>query len=186
MLKTPSDKCDGNSNLFVQYICEIPQERDANRRVFGLAAGSIAVFIYLFSVVYFDYIACVQMNKFVDFDVKTITAGDYTLEFELNKKHFDHFIKNYYDDTNPMGEVAQLKLYIQLELEKRFNEMDSLGLDGPAEDDMTKKVEIAQITFAYDNAEVIEQLTFRGIEVKGEAWGNVEKINDKILKMVQK
>ena len=126
------------------------------------------------------------MNKFVDFDVKTITAGDYTLEFELNKKHFDHFIKNYYDDTNPMGEVAQLKLYIQLELEKRFNEMDSLGLDGPAEDDMTKKVEIAQITFAYDNAEVIEQLIFRGIEVKGEAWGNVEKINDKILKMVQK
>ena len=35
-----------------------------------------------------------------------------------------------------MGEVAQLKLYIQLEFEKRFNEMDSLGLDGPAEDDM--------------------------------------------------
>jgi hypothetical protein len=59
-----------------------------------------------------------------------------------------------------------------------------MGLDGPADEDMTKKVEIAQITFAYDNAEVIEQLTFRGIEVKNEAWGNVEKCNDKILKMI--
>ena len=85
-----------------------------------------------------------------------------------------------------MGEVAQLKQYIHLELEKRFNEMDSMGLDGPAEDDMARKVEIAQITFAYDNAEVIEQLIFRGIEVKNEAWGNVEKMNDKILKMIKK
>lgn len=85
-----------------------------------------------------------------------------------------------------MGEVAQLKQYIHLELEKRFNEMDSMGLDGPAEDDIARKVEIAQITFAYDNAEVIEQLIFRGIEVKNEAWGNVEKMNDKILKMIKK
>ena len=120
-----------DSNLFVQYICEIPEDRSAGRRVFGLAAGCIAVFIYLFSIVYFDYIACVQMNKFVDFDVKTITAGDYTIEFELNNKHYEYFIANYLDRTNPMGECAQLKLYIQNELEKRFNEMDSLGLDGP-------------------------------------------------------
>ena len=33
---------------------------------------------------------------------------------------------------------------------------------------MNKKVEIAQITFAFDNAEVIEQLMFRGDFVKGE------------------
>lgn len=144
--------------MFVQYICEIPAERDANRKVFGLAAGSIAVFIYLFSVVYFDYINCVQMNKFVDFDVKTITAGDYTIEFELNKKHYEYFVKNYYDETNPMGEVSQLKLYIQNELSKRFNEMTHMGLEGTAEEDMKKKVSIAQITFAYDNAEVIMQL----------------------------
>lgn len=90
----------------MQYICEIPTKREDERKVFGLAAGCIAVFIYLFSVVYFDYISCVQMNKFVDFDVKTITAGDYTVEFELNKRHYNYFMKNFFDETNPMGEVA--------------------------------------------------------------------------------
>lgn len=98
------------------------------------------------------------MNKFVDFDVKTITAGDYTIEFELNKSQYNYFMKNYFDETNPMGEVAQLKLYIQNELKKRFNEMDSMGLEGTDEDNMIKEIKIAQITFAYDNAEVIEQL----------------------------
>jgi hypothetical protein len=28
---------------------------------------------------------------FVDFDVKTITAGDYTIEFEINPKAYKQF-----------------------------------------------------------------------------------------------
>lgn len=56
------------------------------RKIFGLIVGCVAVFIYLFTVVYFDYIKSVQMNKYVDFDVKTITAGDYTVEFDLEPK----------------------------------------------------------------------------------------------------
>ena len=63
--------------------------------------------------------------------------------------------------------------------------MDSMGLDGTDEAEMTKNIEIAQITFAYANAEVIEQLIYRGNYVKAEQWGAVESINDKILEMVK-
>ena len=45
--------------------------------------SSLAVFIYLYLVIYFDYMKCVQANKYVIFDVKTITAGDYSVEFHL-------------------------------------------------------------------------------------------------------
>jgi len=96
-------------------------------------AGSIAVFIYLFTVVYFDYIKSMQRTKFVDFDVKTITAGDYSIEFDISDAHFDNFSLNYYDKTNPMPEIAQFKLYLQLELEKRITEMPNLMFDGPEE-----------------------------------------------------
>lgn len=101
--------------------------------VFGLITSCTAVFIYLFTSVYFDYIKTLQKTKYVDFDVKTITAGDYTVEFDIEETIFKEFITNYYDPTNPMGEINQFKLYVQLELEKRLNEFPNNGVDGPEE-----------------------------------------------------
>lgn len=43
------------------------------------------MFVYLFTMVYFDYIKTIQVTKYVDWDVKTITAGDYTVEFEVSR-----------------------------------------------------------------------------------------------------
>ena len=54
----------------------------------GLLFGSIAVFIYLFTVVYIDYVKTVQTNNYVDWDVKTITAGDYTTEFDISEEAY--------------------------------------------------------------------------------------------------
>jgi hypothetical protein len=54
----------------------------------------------------------VQANKYVDFDVKTITAGDYTMEFEIAAGMYEQFKMHYLDPTNPLNELAQLKLYI--------------------------------------------------------------------------
>lgn len=72
----------------------------------GLLVGCIIVFVYLFVIVYFDYIKCVQMNTYVDWDVKTITAGDYSIEFDLEVSTYEKFQKTYYDETNPMSENA--------------------------------------------------------------------------------
>jgi len=63
--------------------------------------------------------------------VKTISAGDYSVEFDINEKSYEKFKQEYFLDTNPMSEMAQFKLYVQSELENRLNQMESLGLDGP-------------------------------------------------------
>jgi hypothetical protein len=52
--------------------------------VIGLYIVCTAVFVYLFTLVYFDYIKTKEKSSYVDFDVKTITAGDYTIEFDLD------------------------------------------------------------------------------------------------------
>lgn len=44
--------------------------------------------------------------------MKTITAGDYSIEFDIVEEIYDEFILSYFDPTNPMGEAAQFKLYI--------------------------------------------------------------------------
>lgn len=68
--------------------------------------GSIGVFIYLFVLIYIDYIKAVEINRFLDFDVQTITAADYTIEFHLAKKQYDWFKAHYYHKRNPMSELA--------------------------------------------------------------------------------
>jgi len=74
--------------------------------------GCIAVFVYLYIVVYIDYIKTIQSTKYVDWDVKTITAGDYTIEFDLDKDAFEHWKEHYLDESSLLSECAQFKLYI--------------------------------------------------------------------------
>ena len=41
--------------------------------------GCVAVFIYLFTLVFIDYVKSIQQNKYIDWDVKTITAVSSTI-----------------------------------------------------------------------------------------------------------
>lgn len=136
------------------------------------------MFIYLFTIVYYDYIKTVQSNVYIDWDVKTITAGDYSIEFDMEQDTYDYWLEHYHDKSNPMSECAQFKLYCQNELEERITAMENLGFDG--ED--PGKIKIAQVTFAYNNAKVIEWLKKRGTLIKTEKWEKVADLNEQILK----
>lgn len=87
------------------------------------------MFIFLYTLVYFDYVKTVQKNVFVDWDVKTITAGDYSIEFDIDRSAYEHWRKNYCDENSLLNESSQFKLYIQNELEKRITAMPSQGFE---------------------------------------------------------
>ena len=78
----------------------------------GLFIASMGVFIYFFVIVYIDFVRAKELNQFVDFDVKTISAGDYSVEFDINEKSYEKFKQEYYLDTNQMSEMAQFKQYV--------------------------------------------------------------------------
>jgi hypothetical protein len=48
----------------------------------------------------------VQKNNYVDWDVKTVTAGDYTVEFDLTQSTFENFLKGFLDEKNPISEIG--------------------------------------------------------------------------------
>lgn len=77
--------------MFIQVGCSLPLADLVQRQERGLVLGCAAVFIALFVVNYLDYIKKVQQNNYVEWDVKTITAGDYTIEFKIP----DAFYKAY-------------------------------------------------------------------------------------------
>lgn len=81
----PADYCTNKDNVFfIQYGCQFTKEVEDQRQVQGLVIGCFAVFIALFFLVYIDYIRNVCKNNFIEWDVKTITAGDYSVEYDIS------------------------------------------------------------------------------------------------------
>jgi hypothetical protein len=83
---TNNEKCFGKgSNMFVQVGCSFPVDQMNKRQLEGLYIGCMGVFIALFFVVFVDYISSVFKNSFVEWDVKTVTAGDYSCELDISE-----------------------------------------------------------------------------------------------------
>lgn len=57
----------------------------------------MGVFIALFFVVFVDYLSSVFKNSFIEWDVKTITAGDYSCEVDIPKEMWETFVNNHYN-----------------------------------------------------------------------------------------
>ena len=55
--------------------------------------GCAAVFVALFIINYTDFIKKRQENSYVEWDVKTITAGDYAIEFDIGPDFFKDYIE---------------------------------------------------------------------------------------------
>lgn len=129
------------------------------RRINGLFISCLAVFIYFFMVIYCDYIRCKQETLYVDWDVKTVTAGDYTVEFIVTIEHYQRFLQKFYDPKNPISENNQFKLYVKDEFERRLNTFPDLGMDHEGNEN---GIEVAIVTCAFNNAKIINWLKERG------------------------
>ena len=82
--------------MFLQIGCEIAPENIIERQVGALGLGCLAIFVALFMVLYLDYIKKIQENNYIEWDIKTITAGDYTIEFDIDPDFFDDFLVKEY------------------------------------------------------------------------------------------
>jgi hypothetical protein len=72
--------------FYFQAPCVVPHELYTPRLMAGLAFSCLAVFIYFISTIYFDYSKCIQNTSYLRYDVETITAGDYTVQFGISSE----------------------------------------------------------------------------------------------------
>jgi hypothetical protein len=64
--------------------------------------GCVTVAMTLSMLVYLSYCEQISLAKFIIWDVKTITAGDYSIEFDISKEFYDDFKKKK-GPEKPMG-----------------------------------------------------------------------------------
>ena len=68
-------------------------------------------------------------------------------------------------------------------MEDRINKIEDQKYDD--EDARNYRKKIAKITFAFNNAEVIEMLSKRGALIKKEKWDDLDKINIEIAEKIK-
>lgn len=90
----------------MQVPCIVPSDDLPERKVLGLGIACLGVFLYLFMFCSVEYVKSVQDNMFVDWDVKTISAADYTCEFSITEEMYEYFVDKYLDTTNPLSEIG--------------------------------------------------------------------------------
>ena len=160
--------------LFLQIACRLPQEELPIRRVSGLALSCITVIAALILMVTIDFIKKNFGLDFTSWDFKNITAGDYTVEFDITKEFYSAFwaqVGIHMPDDKSMADNFRQWLMQQMNL--KLSLVPDLGFHH----EPLKNVEIALTWFAYSNKEVLELLSLRGDAIKSENWAKVHKIN---------
>jgi hypothetical protein len=173
-----SASCRNTSNtyVFVQIPCVMTYEVMNTRQVQGLFIGSMGVFIALFFVVFIDYLRSTFKNTFIEWDVKTITAGDYSVEMDISESMYKNFLSTKYDPLSGKTKIAAFRDYLQEEMETRLTRLPDLGY----EEVPPERIRVAMLSFAFDNAELINLLRQRGQFIKVENYDKMREINDKI------
>ena len=75
---------------------------------------------------FIDYMRGKQNLMWIDYDLKTITANDYTVEFNISKEQYEVFETYFLDHTNPISEIGQFKLYIRNEFHSLLSKIHSI------------------------------------------------------------
>ena len=124
-------------------------------------------------VVYIDFIRQVAKNNFVEWDVKTITAGDYTCEFDIEEEFYNQFL-TMQGGKKPQGMtmIVHFRNWITKEMEDKLSAMPSLGFDTGVD-----RIKIANTTFAFDNADLINLLKQRGAAISADNFDLMRQID---------
>ena len=96
------------------------------------------MFIALFVINWNDFMRKVSENSYVDWDVKTMTAGDYTIEFDLHpdfyKDYLEEEMDKWIEESKQENRVYLSKLqsfqyWMQKEMERRLRRTPHLEFE---------------------------------------------------------
>ena len=134
----------------------------------------------LFITNYLDYLNKVQENNYIEWDLKTLTSGDYTVSVAIDEDFYAKYLKDVErewlvkcskEGTRFLSGVQGFQEWFRNEIETRLKRLLNLGFEEESD-----KVKVAFVTVAFNNSDIIELLVKRGTAIINEKWDEVEKI----------
>ena len=114
----------GKASLYVQFACTQTQdELSAKHSKMSMVSclGVFMVSIYMIVIYWFKRVSKLQQ---LDWDIQTITPGDYTVQMEISDKAYEWFMTNIYPplEAKNLSIGESLKSYMKNELEKTLTD----------------------------------------------------------------
>lgn len=153
----PEECWHKESIIYLQYKCTQPLEGkdsagDNNlnvKRQQGLLISCIGILISLLYLTCCYYLSTVASIEFKQWDVGTVTASDFTVEYQIPKVVWKKFEDQHEDKTKAEG--TDFEEYLKVEFERIVSAQPSVLYP----DQEPTAIKIANITFAFKNAKLI-------------------------------
>lgn len=165
-----------NTRIYWQMTCLSDVDTVNHKRQMGTIIVCIGVVI---SFVFILFVAYLQKTARLDYkvwDVDTVTAADFTVEFQITDNLWTKFCQL------PETQMAECKAqhfeqFMKKEFEKIIQNEPGVLSDQQAE------IKIANITFAFNNTHIIKLLKKRGAAITNAKFDKLEEINEQIQKI---
>jgi hypothetical protein len=180
---TPSSCYADDSIVYLQYKCSQSNEILNTKRDQGLFVSCVGILISLLFLTCMYYLSKVAAIEFKQWDVGTVTAGDFTVEYQIPKKVWTKFEDQHTDKSKAEG--TYFEDYLKREFERIVGQQDSVlypNLTG----DQKPEIKIANITFAFKNAKLIKLLRARGKCVADGQFRKLPEVDAKINELKDK
>jgi len=125
----------------------------------------------------------------IEWDVATVTAGDFSVEYHITHEMYDNFIAEHYDRVKYQSPGMALKCYLKYQIEeiciqefKKKKLADAL-LNRDANDKDLDRIEVADIVFAFNNAKLITLLKERGHCIINQDFEKQKTIEEQIMEL---
>ena len=141
---------DTFTKIYLQYKCEMDQDNESKRMDQGYIiffCGLVIATIYKFTIAFLDV---TTNHNFKSWDAKTCTPADYTVELPITPKMWSNH-KNHMNNPLPLDD------HIRELLINFVKKLTPVEPDAKQDD-----VEIAVISYGYNNKNMIELLQKRG------------------------
>ena len=142
------------------------------KRFEGLLISCFNCLIGLVFLLMIFYLTRMSKIKLLEYDVSTVTAADYTVEYNVPPEVFHDFVSQHYnpeDGTKADG----FKKFIKEEFENRVSAEKAVFKE-------TNDIRIANIFFAFDNPKLMKLLMERGKYIISEEQDKEDELDEKI------
>jgi len=146
------------------------------------SAAVLVVLVYLTVLFYFKRAS--HLNQ-MQWDIETITPGDYSAEMEITTKQYMFFMEQIFPRMQSkrqdisIGEA--LKTYIKSELERVLTDkLREIKSSGKKDNIKIHDVKIAEIVFAFNNARLINLLRLRGGHIIFQRYDKMREVEGQI------
>lgn len=172
-----------NAKVFVQFECHQSAEQLSTKRSQAAMVSSLAVLlvcVYLITLHYFKRSSALNQ---MEWDVQTLTPGDYTAQLEISEKAYNFFLNVIYHHEKEKGKSIGLALkeYLKRELENVLTHKLKEMKEKPGSENLKcDEVKIADIVFAFNNAALIQLLRLRGQHIMYQRYDKMREVEAQI------